>query len=276
MHLIAKVFNLDITEGEVLNESEKLIGQDSSLALAHALNRIIDRYLLLHQAWEAGISATEDEFDSALMETLEELEEAPQNDKQTQAMEDRIRQRIVLRKYISQVVAHNILIDDEQLLAFYENQKEVFYAPEAARASHILHRLDEPDAERKARELRAQIQTAEDFINVCPDHSQCPSVAHCGDLGWFPRGRMIKEIEDVAFTLNPGEISDVFKSRYGYHILLVTDRKVRQVVPFEEIKDSLKTRLIQLESEYFLIRHVTDLRSTHQDQIKILDSRFSL
>ena len=276
MHLVAKVFDLNISEDEVLNESGKLIGQDSQMALAQALNRVIDRCLLLHQARQMGIEVTEDEFDSALLETLEDIEEAPRDDENTQLLENRIRQKIVLRKFVSQLVAHDILIADEKLLAFYEDQSEVFFAPEAVRASHILFRLDEPDAEVKARELRARIQTKEDFVNFCPNHSQCPSGARFGDLGWFPRGRMIPRIEEIAFALQPGQISDVFKTRYGFHILLVTDRKLSHTVPFEEIKDSLKARLIQLQREYFLIRHVNDLRRDHQDQIVILDPRFSL
>ncbi len=276
MHLVAKVFDLEISEDEVLNESRQLVGKDSPMALAQALNRVIDRCLLLHQAGEAGICATEEEFDSALLETLEDIEEAPQNEEQTKAMEKRIRQRIVIRKYVSQIVAQDILIGDEQLLAFYQDQQEVFFAPEAVRASHILFRSDEPDAERKARDLRSRIHDGNDFAEVCPNHSQCPSGARCGDLGWFHRGRLIKEIEDVAFSLKPGQISEVFKTKYGYHILLVTDRKRRQQVPFEDIKESLKARLVQLEREFFLIRHMNDLRRDHQDQIKILDTRFSL
>lgn len=276
MHLVAKVFDLDISEDEVLKESEKLTDSGGALALAQALNRVVDRCLLLHQAQQMKIEVTEDEFDSALLETLEDIDEAPRDDEQTQLMEARIRQKILLRKYVNQVIAHDILIADEQLLAFYEDQSEVFFAPEAVRASHILFRLDEPGSESRAREVRASIHTAEDFISICPNHSQCPSGARCGDLGWFPRGRMIPQIEEVAFSLQPGQISDVFKTRYGYHILLVTDRKQSQRVQFEEIKDSLKARLIQLEREYFLIRHVNDLRRDHALQIKILDPRFSL
>lgn len=275
MHLVAMVFDLIITEDDVLKESKKLIGQDSPLALAQALNRVIDRCLLLHEAREAGIRVTEDEFDSALLEVLEEIEEAPQNEAQTLDMEERIRQRIVIRKYVKQIICQNHPIADEQLLAFYEDQPDVFLAPEAVRASHILFRHDEPEAFSKARVLRSRIHNQADFIKACPKNSQCPSGARCGDLGWFPRGRMIKEIEDAAFALEPGQISDVFKTRHGYHILLVTERKRRHQIPFEEIKDSLKTRLIQLEREYFFIRHMNDLRRNHNDQIKILDPRFS-
>jgi parvulin-like peptidyl-prolyl isomerase len=274
MHLVAKVFDLEITEDDIQSESTKLIGQDSDLSKLHALNRLIDRYLLLRQAMDAGFSASEDEFDSALLETLEDIDVSPRNMDETRRMEDRIRQRIVIRKYVQQICAKDILIADDQLLAFYEDQKEVFFTPEAVRASHILIRHDEPEAESKARALREAIKTPEDFVKACAEHSQCPSGVRCGDLGWFPRGRMTKEIEEAAFALKPGEISDVFRTRYGYHILMVTDRKVQHTVPFEDIRDSLKARLVQLEREYFLARHVNDLRKQYQDRILILDDHY--
>ncbi|HOZ00554.1 MAG TPA: peptidylprolyl isomerase [Candidatus Syntrophosphaera sp.] len=276
MHLVAKVFDLDIFEEEVLGESKKLIGKDGSLALVQALNRLIDRCLLFHEAISAGISASEAEFDNALLEVLEDIETAPADAEQTRMMEERIRRKIIVRKYVRQVCARDVSIADSQLLAFYEDQKEVFFAPEAVRASHILIRADAPDAFAKAKELRSRIKTPQDFIDACCSHSQCPSGMRCGDLGWFPRGQMISEIEDVAFSLQPGQISDVFKTVHGWHILMVTDRKTQQTVPFEEIRDSLKARLEQLEKEYFLIRHVNDLRRDFQDKIHILDGGYTL
>ncbi len=274
MNLVARVFDLEITDEEVLSESENLIGRDSFLAQTQALNRLIDRYLLLHQAMNMGLTASEDEFDSALMETLEELETAPLDEEQTRQMEQRIQRRVIIRKYVQQLCDRDILIADDKLLAFYEDQREVFFVPEAVRASHILILATEPDAENKARALRSSLSNIEDFKAVCGTHSQCPSGVRCGDLGWFPRGRMVKEIEDIAFSLEIGEISDVFMSQYGYHVLLVTDKKVQQPVPFEDIKESLKARLIRLEKEFFLTRHVNDLRKNSKDSIIILDKDY--
>lgn len=274
MHLVAKVFDWDITEEEIASESAHLVGQDSDLAQVHALNRLIDRFLLLHQAQSKGIDASDEEYDSALLETLEDIEAVPSNDEETRELEERIRRRIIIRKYVQQICALDVPIGDEQLLAFYEEQKEVFFAPEAVRAAHILIRADQPEAEKLARELRDRIQTEEDFQNICGAHSQCPTGVRCGDLGWFPRGRMIKELEDAAFGLEVGEISDIIHSRYGFHILMVTDKKVQRTVAFEEIRDSLKSRLLQLEREFYLIRHVNGLRKSYQNQIRILDSRY--
>lgn len=275
MHLIAKVFDLDITEEEVKGERQKAALEDSPLAQIHALNRLIDRCLLFHEALVSGYSATDDEFDCALLETLEEMDTVPRSEEQTRRMEQQIRKRIIIRKYVQQICSLDIPIDDEQLLGFYEDQKDVFLAPETVRASHILIRGDEPQARETAHQLRGKIHSIQDFTLVCPDYSQCPSVVRCGDLGWFPRGKMIKEIEDVAFSLKPGEISDVFKSAHGYHILILTDKKAEHIVPFEDIRESLKARLIQLEREYLLDRHLNDLRKNYRDQIKILDKSYT-
>lgn len=274
MHLVAKVFDLDITEEEVKGERQKAAIEDSPLAQIHALNRLIDRCLLFHEALVAGLRATEDEFDCALLETLEEIDSAPQSQDQTRRMEDQIRKRIIIRKYVQKICSLDIPIDDTQLRAFYDDQKDVFRAPETLRAAHILIKADRPDARETADQLRARIQSVEDFIALCKDHSQCPSGVRCGDLGWFPRGRMIKEIEDVAFQLEPGQISDVFKSGHGYHILALMDRKAAHIVPYEDIKESLKARLIQLEREYLLDRHINDLRQSHRKQIIILDKDY--
>ena len=276
MHLVAKVFDLDITEEEVLGESENLIGKDSRLAMVQTLNRLIDRCLLLHEAIKLGFDATDDEFDSALLETLEDMDTPPQDEEQTRSMEERIRRRIIIRKYVQRICAQDAMIGEDKLLAFYEDQKDIFNAPESIRASHILTRADVPEAEKVARELRSTIKTADDFRAVCSEHSQCPTGVRCGDLGWFPRGRLIKEIEEAAFALEPGQISDVFKTLHGWHILMVTERKTREPVPFFEIKDSLKAKLEQLEREYFLIRHVNDLRELNRSQITILDDNYTI
>lgn len=274
MHLIARVFDFGITESDIDQESEHLIGKSDALAQLHALNRLIDRCLLLHQAQVCGFDASDDEYDSALLEALEENEGDPLSPEQAKRMEERIRRRVIIRKYVQSICAKDVLIADDQLLAFYEDQKEVFFAPEAVRASHILIRAETPNAAQVAEELRSKIQTSGDFHRLCSTHSQCPSGCRYGDLGWFPRGKMIKEIDEVAFSLEIGQISDVFSSKHGFHILMVTDKKVMHQVPFSEIKDSLRARLIQLEREYFLIRHVNELRRLYEKDIVILDQHY--
>lgn len=275
MHLVAKVIDLEISEEEVALEKEQLLGQDSDLAQTNALNRLIDRCLLLHQALASGISITEEEFDEALLESLEASEAEPPEPEQTVFLEANIRRRLIIQKYVRSLCERELPVPDEQLRAFYEDQREIFLTPESVRASHILIRAGVPEAEKTARQLHDRITKPEDFQAACREITPGSAGLSSGDLGWFHRGTLIPEIEKAAFALQAGQISEVFSTRHGYHILLVTDRKPEHEVGFEEIRESLKARLVQLEREFYLIRHLNELRRQYRDQIRILDDKYS-
>jgi len=91
---------------------------------------------------------------------------------------------------------------------------------EQVRASHILVKTEE-----EAKILKNNIKNAEDFAAAAQQHSSCPSSANGGDLGFFPRGMMVKPFEDAAFDLEIGKISDPVKTQFGWHLILVTDKK---------------------------------------------------
>lgn len=274
MHLIARVFDVEITEEELLQESVTLYGQDSLNGLKRALDMLINRYLLYHQALLNGFEVSEEEFDNALLEALDFDDSVANNEHTPSQIEEQIKQCILIRKYIQQIYPSDGEIPESELLAFYEEQEENFSSQEMVRASHILIRKDEEDAEEKAKKLREKIHTPADFKNVCIQYSQCPSGVYGGDLGWFPRGKMIKEIEDVAFSLQPNEISEVFPTKYGYHILMLTDRREPHPIPFEDIRESLGTSLNEFRKEFVLARHIQELRNTYKDQIEILDENY--
>lgn len=90
---------------------------------------------------------------------------------------------------------------------------------QSVRASHILVKT-----EAEAKDLIAQINTEEDFANLAAQHSLCPSGANGGDLGFFPRGMMVKPFEDAAFNLEIGKVSEPVQTQFGWHLILVTDK----------------------------------------------------
>lgn len=282
MEIIARVFDIEITDADLHHESKDCsTGLEAPATdLMHVLNRLIDRCLLFHEAQEQGVLIDEDEFDTALLERLSDLDsegrDYPGSVEEAALLEKTIRRQLLIRKHIRQMCLDSRKIDDNELLSFYQDQKDVFLSPELVRASHILIRRSTPDAHQKALDIRASIHNSKDFDVAIRDNSQCPSNQKCGDLGYFPRGRMIKEIENVAFKVPVGEISDVFSSPYGYHILLVTDKTEPAPVPFDEIKESLRTRLVQLEREFYLVRHLQQLREQYKDFIVILDDNLRM
>jgi peptidyl-prolyl cis-trans isomerase C len=79
-------------------------------------------------------------------------------------------------------------------------------------------------------------KAGEDFAALAKENSADGSASQGGDLGFFPRGRMVPAFDQAAFALKPGEISEVVTSEFGYHIIKLTEKKVGATVPFEEVK----------------------------------------
>lgn len=88
------------------------------------------------------------------------------------------------------------------------------------KASHLL-----VETEAEAISLREEILSGKPFEDVAAEHSLCPSGANGGDLGFFGRGQMVGEFEKAAFDLNVGEISDPVRTNFGWHLIVVTDKK---------------------------------------------------
>ena len=88
------------------------------------------------------------------------------------------------------------------------------------RASHIL-----VPTEDKAKWLYKELQKGRDFAKLAKDYSECPSKGNGGDLGFFRKGQMVKEFEDVAFKMKEGDFSRPVKTQFGYHIIKLTGKK---------------------------------------------------
>ncbi|MFQ5975844.1 MAG: peptidylprolyl isomerase [Candidatus Hydrothermarchaeales archaeon] len=88
------------------------------------------------------------------------------------------------------------------------------------RASHIL-----VEKHSEAVALIEEIKKGESFAELARKHSICPSRKRGGDLGFFGHGQMVKEFERAAFKLKKGEVSDIVKTKFGYHIIKLTDKK---------------------------------------------------
>jgi peptidyl-prolyl cis-trans isomerase SurA len=90
--------------------------------------------------------------------------------------------------------------------------------------------------------------------------SQAPSAAEGGDLGWLKRGTVQPEIEKVALALKPGQVSDLVRTRTGWQILKVEDRRGGQVRPFDDVKEEIRDRLANEQVETYRAQYVAELK----------------
>jgi peptidyl-prolyl cis-trans isomerase D len=135
---------------------------------------------------------------------------------------------------------------------FYDGHPDRFNAPEKVRARHLLVRVpkDAPEAKvteakERAEALRARVLAGEDFAKLAADASEDPgSKQNGGDLGFFQRGQMVKPFEDVAFVMEPGAVSDVVKTDFGFHVIKVEEKKPAESRSFDDSKREIAKELV--------------------------------
>lgn len=178
-------------------------------------------------------------------------------------------------RWAEEQLKSRVAISDKDVEDFYNTNPAASQMPEMVRASHILLTFDPSDpASQDARlkeitALREQITGGADFAEIARRHSQDPgSKDGGGDLNYFARGRMVKEFEDAAFSLDVGKVSEPVKTQYGYHLIKVTDRKAARQVPLDEAKDRIRMYLENRKREEAMRQIIDDLRS--KADVKIL------
>jgi peptidyl-prolyl cis-trans isomerase C len=154
-------------------------------------------------------------------------------------------------QYLDKVVAAGVTVTEDEVQRAYAERKEQLLQPEQVRARHLLVRVERtaPDAERaaaraKVEAIRARLAAGEDFARLAEELSEDPgSRGKGGDLGFFPRGRMLPEFEEAAFALEPGALSDVVETDYGFHLLRVEEKRAPALQPYAEVSGALRTML---------------------------------
>jgi peptidyl-prolyl cis-trans isomerase D len=140
-----------------------------------------------------------------------------------------------------------VVVPQADIERAYNTNVEQYSTPEQVRASHVLLKTEGKDdaaVKAKAEELLKQAKAGADFAELAKKNSEDEASAkNGGDLDYFGRGRMVPEFDQVAFTLQSGQVSDVVKTQYGYHIIKVIDKKAATTRPLAEMRQQLNDQL---------------------------------
>ncbi|MCX5871794.1 MAG: peptidylprolyl isomerase [Deltaproteobacteria bacterium] len=127
---------------------------------------------------------------------------------------------------------------DVETKKYFEQNKAEFSTPESVKLRHIL-----VETEKEIKDVLARLKKGDKFEDIASQVSICPSKVRGGDLDWMPRGSLVPEIEDVAYKMNKGQIEGPVKTKFGYHVLYLEDKKPGEEASFDQVKDYIVEQL---------------------------------
>jgi len=215
-----------ITLGE-FNQLWEEVPEDYKLQLdkSMVLDQMISEKLLIQEAKNMGL-----EEDDDVLEQIKKMTE-----------------QILVQFLIEREILDKIKLNDEEVLEYYEQNKDSFTEKEQVYLYNILLETEE-----EAQDVLEQLKAGGDFSEIAIEKSAGPSAAQGGDLGYLSKGTMIPEIEEVIFALEVEELSKVIKTDFGFHILKITEKKPETIKTLEEVKeDIIQTLLPDKQKEAF-------------------------
>lgn len=150
----------------------------------------------------------------------------------------------LLARKLATSTMEKISVSEEDISAYYNSKPQEFVTGPRAKLSHIL-----VDSEKEALSVLARLKKGEDFAALARELSICPSSQRGGDLGWASRGMMVPEFEKVAFALEKGQLSEVVKTSFGYHVIRCDDIEPQRQVTLDEARGKIEQQLRAQKSE---------------------------
>jgi parvulin-like peptidyl-prolyl isomerase len=243
-------------------------GARESQLLDWSKENVIERILLRQEAKSSGPEVPPAEVDAAfarLKERYEKIEDlykefgADSNEK-VKAM---IELQIKVELKIGEIYARTAKPTEAEIAEYYEQNKERFASGEQIRVAHIVKyvnwQTDEAAAHEAVAQAHKEIAGGAPFEMVVPKYTDCGDRG--GDLGYVVRGQLVEEFEDVVFNLNIGQVSDIFRTRFGFHIAKLYDRRPPAIPPLKEVKDQVLEQATAHKREQALGEYLDSLRS---------------
>lgn len=255
-------------------------------ARKQAFENIKKRELFYTEAVRRGLLPDTDEInrreqdDLKKFKTRKNLENILENNGMTIAFyRNIIKKELAVDKLIKKEVFEKSVVTDEEIEEFYNNKADSFKEPDRVRIFHVMIGVDpssNKETRNKALKLAEDIvkraKAGEDFSQLATQYSKDDYSLKGGDLGFVHRGRLEPEIEEVAFSLNEGEIGGPVKTMYGYSIVKAGEKIRGETPAFENVKEKAKRQLISSKRDENYINLFNSLME--KTKMEIFDPEF--
>lgn len=185
------------------------------------------------------------------------------------AFEEEISKTIMIQKLLDEEIYQKVSVSEKEARIFYDNNPQFFKKPEQVEASHILIQVapeadqqEKESARKKIEEIRSKLNQGEDFAELAKQYSECPSAQDGGNLGLFDRIKMVKPFSDAAFALEPGSISDIVETRFGYHIIKVLRKIPETKFAYTQIEERLRQTMQRQKIQKETLAYIDRLKKS--------------
>ncbi len=248
--------NYTLRDFEVFLEGKRISTKKLPAAARSTLfNEFVNTRLLLYDAEKRKIILNPDEI-SVYRKILEDMDV-----KVDAAVLKSIYENLIMSKYESEVVFKGIRVTDQEAYEYYRGHPQEFIRRERVKLHHIL-----VDSESLALQLREKLSKAgvREFETLAEKFSIAPEAKNGGRMGWYEKGDLPPEMENVVFSLSPGQISQVVKTPMGYHIFRLDKKEPQRMLSFAEVKAKIKEKLLEEKKEQALENWIESLKKIYR------------
>jgi parvulin-like peptidyl-prolyl isomerase len=209
------------------------------------LETLVERLVLLQAAKEAQVQVSADEIDRRVLALTSEYPAGTfdtalaQSQTSRTELVRRVREQVIVEKLLSDHVFSRVAVTEEQLRRAYDENPDAWTEPEQVHAQQIVVKgLDE------AKRLQQMLWQGKKFPDLARKYSLSPDAKVGGDLGFFQRGEMPPAFDDAIFKLQPGSVSDVVSTEYGFHLFRLIEKKPARKRELAEVRNSIEQKLL--------------------------------
>jgi parvulin-like peptidyl-prolyl isomerase len=238
---------------------------------ASALWHLIEGRLLLQQAKQDGIVVSADEVSqriAALRERFDSEEQfeisLAQSHVTREQLKEKMRDQLMIQRLIDTKIRATIIVSPQEVAKELASHPELAKSGDRLRVSHILVRVNEERAEAQAREkiegLYQQLTSGADFAALAKRHSEDAHSEEGGLLGWVAQGELMPELDAALASLSPGAVSPVIKTRLGFHIVKMEERRAATSLSMLEANRAVYQQLFNQKFQEAMVRWLNELK----------------